>query len=129
MQMPDWKKFIRCADLELGVDGEESSSQDDLTLQDLVVEPKIGNTLGENLFLFADAEEMQRIRKMAKTRPEILLAVKEVPEDEKPQGITRVTPSGLRNVPAKTTGPKKSDKDPSTCQCRACKAKKDKEDR
>ena len=114
MQMPDWREFIRCVDVGKE-DGEEKYSLDDLTLRDVSVRPRIGPTLGENLFLFADAEEIQRVRKMAKIRPDILLAVREEIDEPLPASTTRTQPKG-------------TDKESGPCQCRACKAKKDKED-
>ena len=118
MQMPNWKEFIRCVDV-LGEDGVEKSTLDDLTLRDLSVKPVVGPTLGENLYLFSTAAEIQKVLKIAQTQPEILQAVRQEGADE---------------IPADQSGtpgfqPKRVNKKSSTCQCRACKAKKDKEDR
>jgi hypothetical protein len=115
----NWRGFIECLDLELGEDGGEKYSLDDLTLHDVSVKPKVGPTLGENLFLFADADEIQKVLKIAKTRPEIMQAVREGNPDEIP----------VRERPIVTTKSKRTDKATGPCQCRACKAKKDEEDK
>ena len=118
MQLPNWKEFIRCVDLGLDVDGEASSSLGDLTLKDVSVKPEVGPTLGENLYLFSTAEEIQNVLRIAKTQPEILQAVRQEGADEIRADQPGANP--LQKRPDKKSGP---------CQCRACKAKKDKEDK
>ena len=104
------KEGIRCINV-LGEDaGEVNSSLESLTLQDLNVKPKIGETLRDHLPIFATAEEIILVRQIAKTKPEILDQVR---EDQDERGSQSKGTS-------KTTGP---------CQCRNCKKKKDKENR
>ncbi len=104
-----WREFIRCVDVGTSDDGAERYSLDDLTLQDVSASPKIGNTLRENLAIFLPAEEIKRIRQIAETEPEILEMVRDSDTNStrESEGIGKKVRS---------------------CNCRTCKAKKDKED-
>jgi len=102
------KRLVRCVNV-LGEDaGKGSYFLDDLTLQDVSVSPRVGTKLWENLPIYGTPEEILKVHQMAKLKPEIWFSER---DDDDPRLKQRI------------------DQAAGTCQCRACKEKKAKENR
>lgn len=101
------REIIQCVDVLQGEDGGVNCSLENLTLQEISVgfDPK---TLGEFLPIFGTPEEIIKTHQTAKEHPEVM-------QSERDDSDPRVH--------------KKLDQAAGACQCRACKAKKDQEDR
>jgi hypothetical protein len=120
--MQGLSEFIRCLDLNDPNDpkggGAVNTSLESLTLEDVSVSPKIGNTLGEALPIFFSAEEIINIHEIAKTKPDIYDAVRE-------EGAEAGSGDAETVGDIYTQG---ADKATEPCKCRNCKSKKDKKD-